>query len=103
MFGTEVLLLAHPRTSVPDAPFLRLGRKFYFLRTRGLPSRRPLFSVWDGSFTSCAPADFRPGCPFSAFGTEVLLLAHPQTSVPNACFKRLGRKFLALRMLWLPS
>ena len=36
--------------------------------------------------------DFRPGSPFSAFGTEVIAAEHKQTSVPEVRFRRLGRK-----------
>ena len=42
-----------------------------FIVVRELPSLRPFFSVWYGSFALCALADFRPQGHFSAFGTEV--------------------------------
>ena len=51
-----------------------------------LPSRRPVFSVWDGSFTAGQPPYFRPGSLFLVFGTEVLQLGGLCTSVPEACF-----------------
>lgn len=41
-----------------------------------LPSPGPVFHVWDGSFTPCTSADFRPGSLFSSFGTEVSCILH---------------------------
>ena len=63
-----------------------------------LPSQRPIFTVWDGTFTPCMPPAFRPGGPFSTFGTELLLPACFPSSVPEALFHRLGRNFHGLRM-----
>ena len=68
-----------------------------------LPSLMPVFGVWDGSFTLCTLADFRPGSLFSAFGTEVLLSVPLRTSVPEAIFRHLGRKFYSLYPCGLPS
>ena len=101
-FETEVLLIVLFPTSVPKASFRRLGRKFHPLYYSRLPSLRPLFSVWYGSFTPCALADFRIRGPFSAFGTEVSLSAPLPTSVSEACFRRLGRKSRFLHSCRLP-
>ena len=102
-FWTEVSLHVRLLTSVPEARFRRFGRKFHPMRACRLPSRRPVFGVLDGSFTPCELADFRPGGSFSAFGTEVSPHASLQTSVPEARFRRLGRKFLSLCACGLPS
>jgi hypothetical protein len=59
VFSTEVLLLAHLQTSVSKVRFRRLVRKFYYLRTCRLPYLRPVFKVWDGSFSHCIPTNLR--------------------------------------------
>ena len=53
-FGTELLLPACLQRSVPKALFRRLGRNFYSLHASRVPSRRPFFIVWDGTFMACA-------------------------------------------------
>ena len=98
VFGTEVSCLACVQTSVPEAHFPCLGRKFYALHTCRLPYQRLFFRVWDGSFLPCMRPDFRPRGSFSVFGTEVLCLACVPTSVPKGLFPRLGRKFYDPRM-----
>ena len=102
-------------TSVPEARFRHLGRKFPPLHSHRLPSREPIFGIWDGSFSPHTLADFRIRGPFPAFGTEVftpwvfanfrirspfsaigtavLFTMLLQTSVSGARFRQLGRKF----------
>ena len=99
----DVFCLYYLRTSVPEACFPRLGRKFYPPCSYRLPSLRPVFGVWDGSFTPHTLTDFRPRGPFSAFGTEVSLPMPLSTSVPEAYFRRLGRKFRSPCSYRLPS
>ena len=72
------------QTSVPGARFHRFGRKFHHLCAFGLPYRALVFTILDGSFTLCAPLDFRTGRPFSPFWTEVSLPVPSPTSVPGA-------------------
>ena len=67
-----------------------------------LPYRRPVFCIWHGSFIPCVPPDFRTGGLFSAFRTEVSFLTYLLTSVPEARFLHLARKFHSLRTSWLP-
>ena len=90
-------------TSVPKACFRHLGRKFFSFCPYRLPSRRPVFCIWDGSFSPSVLADFRPRGLFSAFETEVLLLMPLQTSVLEIRFRRLGRKFFSFCPCRLPS
>jgi len=63
-------------SSVPEPHFHRLGRNIYSLHASGVPSRRPFFIVWDGTFTPCMLPEFRPKGPFSTFGTDLSWLAH---------------------------
>ena len=102
-FGTEVFLLLSLPTSVPEASFRHLRRKFYSSCPYRLPSLRSVFDDWDGSFSPSVLADFRPEGPFSAFGTEVFLLLSLPTSVPEASFRHLRRKFYAPGLCGLPS
>ena len=96
VFRTEVCPPVLLQTSVLEACFRRLGRKFHILCFFRLPSRKPLFSVLDGSFIPCVSSDFRPEGLFSVFRTEVCPPVLLQTSVLEACFRRLGRKFTFL-------
>ena len=93
MVGSPFKGYDHMLSSVPKAHFHRLGRNFYSLHASGVPSRRPIFDVWDGTFTLCMLPEFRPGGPFSSFGTELLLPACFRSSVLKACFHPLGRNF----------
>ena len=60
------------------------------LNSNGLRSA-PIF--FESFFFLCTLADFRPGSPFSAFYTEVYRPVSLLTSVPEAPFRSLGRKY----------
>ena len=71
-YKTSIAIHCNLQTSVSKAHFRHLGRKFYDPCSCRLPSQRPVFDIWDGSFMIRALADFRPKGTFSTFGTEVL-------------------------------
>ena len=96
-FGTEVSYLVPLLTSVPEARFQGLGRKFPAWFPCRLPYQSPVFCILYGSFMPGSLADFRTGGAFSGFGTEVSCLVYLPTSVPKARFQGFGRKFHGLR------
>ena len=90
-FWTEVSCPVPLRASVPKPSFLRFGRKFRSLYLCGLPYQGPVFTILDGSFMACAPADFRTGGLFAGFWTEVSCPMYLRTSVPEPPFRHFGR------------
>ena len=81
MVGSPFKGYDHMLSSVPKAHFHRLGRNIYSLHASGVPSQKPFFIVWDGTFM-----------------TRTL-----PSSVPKALFRRLGRNIYSLHASVVPS